>query len=269
MTMCVPTSRMYPGRRDVLLADLIAARPGALARRRLAARVRRQAPVTAPEAATERVEPPRLGACLAAPRAGAGPAVADERAAVRRHRRAGPRRAPPCSSRTASSRASATPATRPPRAPASSTSAGRTLMPGLIDAHAHVYPHVPAPGARAPSRCGPGRGAHFLAADLRAALRMGITTIRDVGSYGDLVFEARQAMRYGAFRGPRLLTCGRIISATAPGGRWFGGMYREADGPDDVRRAVREQTPPRRRLRQGHDDRRAHGRARGPRTPRR
>jgi imidazolonepropionase-like amidohydrolase len=48
-------------------------------------------------------------------------------------------------------------------------------------------------------------------------------------------------MRYGAFRGPRLLTCGKIISATAPGGRFYGDMYREADGPDDVRRAAREQ----------------------------
>jgi imidazolonepropionase-like amidohydrolase len=48
-------------------------------------------------------------------------------------------------------------------------------------------------------------------------------------------------MRYGAFRGPRLLTCGKIISATAPGGRFYGDMYREADGPDDIRRAVREQ----------------------------
>ncbi len=48
-------------------------------------------------------------------------------------------------------------------------------------------------------------------------------------------------MRYGAFRGPRLLTCGKIISATAPGGRFYGDMYREADGPDDMRRAVREQ----------------------------
>jgi imidazolonepropionase-like amidohydrolase len=52
---------------------------------------------------------------------------------------------------------------------------------------------------------------------------------------------ARQAMRYGAFRGPRLLTCGKIISATAPGGRFYGDMYREADGPDDMRRSVREQ----------------------------
>jgi imidazolonepropionase-like amidohydrolase len=123
---------------------------------------------------------------------------------------------------------------------------GRTLMPGLIDAHAHVYPHVPSPEPGA-EPIWPGTGAHFLASALRDALRMGITTLRDVGSYGDLVVEARQAMRYGALRGPRLLTCGRIISATAPGGRWFTGMYREADGADDVRRAVREQ------LRRGAD----------------
>jgi imidazolonepropionase-like amidohydrolase len=120
--------------------------------------------------------------------------------------------------------------------------AGATLMPGLIDAHAHVGVAFPTPtvehGAE-PLR--PGTPAHFLAAELRRALRMGITTMRDVGSYGDLVVEARQAMRYGAFQGPRLLTCGRIVSPTAPGGRFFAGMYREADGVDDVRRAVREQ----------------------------
>ena len=87
----------------------------------------------------------------------------------------------------------------------------------------------------------PGTSAHIVAAHLAEALRRGITTIRDVGSYGDVVVEARQAMRLGAFRGPRLLTCGRIVSATSPGGRFFDGMYREADGPDDIRRAVREQ----------------------------
>jgi imidazolonepropionase-like amidohydrolase len=68
-----------------------------------------------------------------------------------------------------------------------------------------------------------------------------VTTIRVTGSQGLLPQQARQAMRYGAFRGPRLLTCAKIISATAPGGRFYGDMYREADGVDDVRRAVREQ----------------------------
>ena len=123
---------------------------------------------------------------------------------------------------------------------------GRTLMPGLIDAHSHVKVDRPIPDPGAEPLL-PAADAHFLAADLREALRRGITTIRDVGSYGDLVFEARQGMRYGAFRGPRLLSCGRIVSATAPGGRFFEGMYREADGADDVRRAVREQ------LRRGAD----------------
>jgi imidazolonepropionase-like amidohydrolase len=123
---------------------------------------------------------------------------------------------------------------------------GRTLLPGLIDAHAHVKVDrpVPDPGAEP---LWPGTDAHFLAADLRETLRRGVTTLRDVGSYGDLVFEARQGMRYGAFPGPRLLSCGRIVSATAPGGRFFDGMYREADGADDIRRAVREQ------LRRGAD----------------
>jgi imidazolonepropionase-like amidohydrolase len=116
----------------------------------------------------------------------------------------------------------------------------RVLMPGLTDAHTHASGRVPhtAKGAEAPL---PDVAAHFLQAELRDYLRYGVTTIRVCGSQGDLPQQARQAMRYGAFRGPRLLTCGKIVSATAPGGRFYGTMYREADGPDDIRRAVREQ----------------------------
>lgn len=124
--------------------------------------------------------------------------------------------------------------------------AGRMVLPGLIDAHAHVKPDFPTPDPGAEPLLQDAT-AHFLSADLRESLRRGITTVRDVGSYGEIVFAARQAMRYGAFRGPRLLTCGAIVAATSPGGRFFPGMYREADGRDDVRRAVREQ------LRRGAD----------------
>ena len=116
----------------------------------------------------------------------------------------------------------------------------RVLMPGLIDAHTHAAGRVPKVlrGAEAPL---PGTAAHFLQAELRGYLRLGVTTIRVTGSQAQTPQEARQAMRYGAFRGPRLLTCAKIISATAPGGRFYGTMYREADGPDDMRRAAREQ----------------------------
>jgi imidazolonepropionase-like amidohydrolase len=117
---------------------------------------------------------------------------------------------------------------------------GRTLLPGLIDAHAHLYGDVP-DRLHGTEPVWPGTRSHFLAESLSGLLRMGFTTVRDVGSYGDQVFEARQAMRYGAFAGPRVLTCGRIVSATSPGGRFFEGMYAEADGADATRRAAREQ----------------------------
>jgi len=116
----------------------------------------------------------------------------------------------------------------------------RTLMPGLIEAHTHVLSETPRT-LRGAEPFLPGTPAHFLQAELREFLRMGLTTVRFTGAQGEWPQEARQAMRYGAFRGPRLLTCGKIISATAPGGRFYGTMYREADGPDDMRRAVREQ----------------------------
>jgi imidazolonepropionase-like amidohydrolase len=123
--------------------------------------------------------------------------------------------------------------------------AGATLMPGLVEAHSHVtmieylerFPH-PAHGAEPLYDAVRG---YFLVDNLTRGLRMGVTTIRDVGAYGDVLLEARQAARFGAFPSPRVMTCGRIVSATAPGGRFFPNMYREADGPDDIRRAVREQ----------------------------
>ena len=123
--------------------------------------------------------------------------------------------------------------------------AGRFVMPGLVDVHTHLsildsLDRFPRPPHGAEPLL-PNLAAHVVAQTLGRCLRMGVTTVRDVGAHGDVVLEVRQAMRYGLLRGPRLYACGRIVSATSPGGRFFPGMYREADGPDDMRRAVREQ----------------------------
>ena len=131
---------------------------------------------------------------------------------------------------------------------------GRTLLPGLIDAHAHVSsdtlrspgfgPPPPLHGELPRPRA---LGYFILAKAARAMLDAGVTTVRDVGSYDDEGIALREAVRLGIVEGPRILCCGRIISATAPGGAIFKTMYREADGADDMRRAVREQ------LRRGAD----------------
>jgi hypothetical protein len=83
---------------------------------------------------------------------------------------------------------------------------------------------------------------YFLLANMaRAFLRAGITSVRDVGSYDNEAIVLRRALELGLVDGPRLLSCGRILTATSPGARIFGTMYREADGPWEMRKAVREQ----------------------------
>src|SRR5215207_3399393 len=118
---------------------------------------------------------------------------------------------------------------------------GRALMPGLVDAHVHVTAFDMPRASKGQDAIVPEVRHHLIAAGLRRMLRMGITTVRDVGAFGDDLLHARQAVRLGAIPGPRILACGRIVSATSPGGRHFDGMYREADGPDEMRKATREQ----------------------------
>ena len=131
---------------------------------------------------------------------------------------------------------------------------GRTLVPGLIDAHAHLSSDIsrspgfgPPPALKGELPRPRELGYFVLAKTARALLSAGVTTVRDVGSYDDEAIVLREAVRLGIVEGPRVLSCGLIISATAPGGAIFTTMYREADGPDDMRRAVREQ------LRRGAD----------------
>ncbi len=125
---------------------------------------------------------------------------------------------------------------------------GLTLLPGLVDAHVHVSSDVArSPGFGPPPPLGGELprarelGWFILAKSACAFLDAGITTVRDVGSYDDEGIVLREAIRLGIVPGPRILACGRIISATSPGGRIFGTMYHEADGPWEARRAVRVQ----------------------------
>lgn len=125
---------------------------------------------------------------------------------------------------------------------------GATAMPGLIDAHCHVLSdterspgfgpppllHGEAPRPRA-------LGHYVLAAAAARIVASGFATVRDVGSFDDEASALKVAVDLGVVPGPRILTCGRIVSATAPGGVIFGSMYREVDGPWEMRKAVREQ----------------------------
>ncbi len=125
---------------------------------------------------------------------------------------------------------------------------GRTVVPGLIDAHCHLVSDLerspgfgPPPHQHGEAPRPRELGYFVLAASARAIIQSGFTTVRDVGSYDDEALATGKAVDLGIIPGPRIFSCGRIISATSPGGAIFGTMYRETDGPWEMRAAVREQ----------------------------
>ena len=113
------------------------------------------------------------------------------------------------------------------------SAAGRTILPGLIDAHTHLthgYAEVVGDTEAA-------QGVRAARQALRA-LRTGITTVRELGSYRRVDIALRDAILAGLAVGPRMLCAGAYITITGGHGHPKG---RAADGPDEVRKAAREQ----------------------------
>ena len=111
-----------------------------------------------------------------------------------------------------------------------------TVLPGLIDAHVHLFHHAdPAPWRRfleEPEALTMVRGVH----NARATLLAGVTTVRVCGSRAALDLVLERAIAEGLVPGPRIVGAGQTICITGGHGHSHG---IEADGPDAVRRAAR------------------------------
>jgi imidazolonepropionase-like amidohydrolase len=130
---------------------------------------------------------------------------------------------------------------------------GRTLMPGLIDAHWHAMLASVTPA----QAFGDAGYNNLIAGDeATATLMRGFTTVRDVGGPA---FGLKRAIDEGIVKGPRIYPSGAMITVTSGHGdfrqltdlpRSLGGMLTRmeqlggalvADSPDEVRVRVREQ----------------------------
>src|SRR5262249_36918633 len=130
---------------------------------------------------------------------------------------------------------------------------GRTLMPGLIDAHWHAMLVRPTPAAMIASDIG---YTNLVAgAEAIDTLMRGFTTVRDLGGP---VFGLKKAIDEGIVAGPRIYPCGAMVTITGGHGdfrqsfelpRLAGRISRIeqiggsiiADSPDEVRLRTREQ----------------------------
>ena len=131
---------------------------------------------------------------------------------------------------------------------------GRTLMPGLIDNHWHTM--LAAPSMALTLQGDLGYLTLLAAAEARATLMRGFTTVRDLGGPS---FALKRAIDEGLVAGPRIYPSGAMITITGGHGdfrmphelpRQIGApppltgalnASQLADSPDEVRLRVREQ----------------------------
>ena len=128
---------------------------------------------------------------------------------------------------------------------------GRTLMPGLIDAHVHAA--ITTMDLAAMARRSPTRVGIEAKAVLERMLQRGFTTVRDAGG---LDVGVQEAVRVGLVAGPRVFRSGRVLSQTGGHGDIApasndphigactissSSFAHVADGVDAVRRAAREE----------------------------
>jgi len=116
---------------------------------------------------------------------------------------------------------------------------GATAVPGLVNLHVHLCldasddPLTHLLGQSDPER------KTVLATSARLTVQGGITTVRDLGCKGDLIFGLRQHIEAGDLIGPRIVAAGEALTRT--GGHGAGWIATECDGADGVRSAARRQ----------------------------
>jgi imidazolonepropionase-like amidohydrolase len=115
---------------------------------------------------------------------------------------------------------------------------GACIVPGLINAHAHLEMSGEAQTTSVFVLTTPTQRTMTCAENASKSLRAGVTTIREIGGTENIAMDLRDAIDAGRLPGPKIVAAGQPICMTGGHGWWAG---RQADGPWDVCKAVREQ----------------------------
>jgi imidazolonepropionase-like amidohydrolase len=113
-----------------------------------------------------------------------------------------------------------------------------SVVPGLINSHVHLEVNGEPDTQTFFLIRTPTERTLDAARNARLALEAGVTTVRDLGGSESNAVALRDAIAIGQHAGPTIVPAGRAICMTGGHGFFLG---READGPWDARKAVREQ----------------------------
>jgi imidazolonepropionase-like amidohydrolase len=116
---------------------------------------------------------------------------------------------------------------------------GRALTPGLIDCHVHLSFDGTSDFAGEAVGLTQAKAAIKAVRNAARHLEHGVTTVRDLGGLGSAMCDVARAVDDAIVPGPRILAAGQALTVT--GGHGHTAFAREVDGPDEVRRAVREE----------------------------
>jgi len=126
----------------------------------------------------------------------------------------------------------------------------KTVMPGLIDMHVHLEEEISKSRYSDMTQLNPADFAFHSTVFAQRTLMQGFTTVRDLGGTG-VNISLRKAIASGYVIGPRVFTCGKIISTTGGHGDPTNGLNKVfmgdpgpndgvVNGPDEARKAVRQ-----------------------------
>ena len=115
---------------------------------------------------------------------------------------------------------------------------GKTVMPGLIDAHVHLFFDPVADPLSLAAAESDNMSTVRAVRNAAKTLCAGVTTVRDLGWRSFANLDLRNAVAQGIVPGPRILACGQILTMSG-GHAWPCAL--EVDGPEGLRKGARQQ----------------------------